>query len=270
LPVAAAADILRLSSGTISRSAGSAALRLLLINPNTTAAVTESCARVARAAAAPGTEIVPLTGTFGANIVNTRTENAIAAHALLTVLAENLEGCDGVLLAVSYDTALLAAREFAGVPVVGMTEAAIVTAQLLGTRFGLVVFGTPVVYRELVAAHGFADRFAGLRSIDMAATAAFTTPEAVNDRVVEAAIRLAEDDGAECVVLCGAAMAGMARRLQSRVPVPLVDGIACGVPLLEMLVRMGVPAPTAGSLAPPTGRATTGLSPALARRLMGG
>jgi allantoin racemase len=167
-------------------------------------------------------------------------------------------------------TALMAVREMTGLPTVGMTEAAIVTAQLLGTRFGLVVFGTPVVYRELVAAQGFADRFAGLRSIDMAATAAFTTPEAVNDRVVEAAIRLAEDDGAECVVLCGAAMAGMARRLQSRVPVPLVDGIACGVPLLEMLVRMGVPAPTAGSLAPPTGRATTGLSPALARRLMGG
>ncbi len=41
-----------------------------------------------------------------------------------------------MLLAVSYDTALLAAREMLRVPVVGMTEASMHAACLLGTRFG--------------------------------------------------------------------------------------------------------------------------------------
>ena len=245
-------------------------MRLLLINPNTTAAVTEACAAVARAAAAPGTEIVTATGAVGPRIINTRTENAIASHGILSLAAEYAPGCDGILLAVSYDTALMAVREMTGLPAVGMTEAAALTAHMLGARYGLVVFGTPQLYRELIAAHGLADRFAGLRSIAMDATAALNTPDAVNDRVVEAATRLAEEDGAECVVLCGAAMAGMATRLQPRAPVPLVDGIACGVPLLEMLVRLGPPPATRGSLVRPSGRGSTGLSPALAARLQGG
>jgi allantoin racemase len=242
-------------------------MRLLLANPNTTAAVTEACAAAARAAAAPGTEIVPITGAFGAAIVNSRTENAIAAHALLAALAEHAEGADAVLLAVSYDTALMAAREMLDIPVVGMTEAGMLAALLVGARFGLVTFGTAQVYRELVAERGLNDRFAGLRSIETSAAAVFSDASSVERRVVAAARALAEEDGAEAVVLCGAAMAGMGARLRDDVPVPLLDGVSCGVPLCEMLVRLKLRAPQVGSLARPRGRKTTGLGAALSRRL---
>jgi allantoin racemase len=245
-------------------------MRLLLVNPNMTAAVTESCARVARAVAAPGTEIVPVTGAFGAAIVNTRTENAVAAHALLTLLAKHAGDVDAVLLAVSYDTALMAARELMPVPVVGMTEAGMLTAHLVGSRFGLVVFGTPQLYREMVAERGLTARFAGLRSIDTAATQAYADPSGVQTAVAAAADALAREDGAECVVLCGAAMAGMADKLKSQVGVPLLDGIACGVPLCEMLAKLKLMKPVLGSLAAPRGRATQGLDPALAALLATG
>lgn len=242
-------------------------MRLLLVNPNMTAAVTESCASVARAVAAPGTEIVPVTGEFGAEIINTRSENAVAAHALLTLLAKHADRADAVLLAVSYDTAVMAARELLSVPVVGMTEAAMLTAHLVGSRFGLVVFGTPTVYRELVAERGLQARFAGLRSIETAATQVYANPSAVETAVVAAADALAREDGAECVVLCGAAMAGMAAKLKDRVGVPLLDGIACGVPLCEMLARLKLRPPALGSLKAPSGRTTRGLDPALAALL---
>jgi allantoin racemase len=244
-------------------------MRLLLVNPNTTPAVTAACAEVARKVAAPGTEIVPLTGEFGAKIINSRAENAIAQHALLTLLAKNAGGADAILLAVSYDTALAAARELLGIPVVGMTEAAMVSAMLLGGRFGLVVFGTPGIYRELVRERGFDARLAGIASVETAATEAFSRPQAVAERVVAAAKKLVEADGAEAVVLCGAAMAGMAETLKAEVPVPLLDGIAAGVPLCEMLVRLGTLAPRRGSLATPSGRETVGLDPALAALLRG-
>jgi len=242
-------------------------MRILLVNPNTTQAVTESCAREARAVAAPGTEIVPLTGEYGARIISSRAENAIAAHGMLTLLARHQAGADAVLLAVSYDTALPAAREMLSIPVVGMTEAALVTAHLVGARFGLVTFGTPTVYRELVEGHGFAARFAGLRSIDTAASAVYTNPQSVEERVIEAAVTLAKEDGAECVVLSGAAMAGFATRIKGSVPVPVLDGIACGVPLCEMLVRLQLKVPSLGSMVPPSGRETSGLDPALAALL---
>jgi allantoin racemase len=59
-------------------------------------------------------------------------------------------------------------------------------------------------------------------------------------------------------------MAGFARRIKDSIPVPTLDGIACGVPLCEMLVRLQLNAPRVGSMVPPAGRETRGLDPALA------
>ena len=68
-------------------------------------------------------------------------------------------------------------------------------------------------------------------------------------------------------MLAGAVLAGMNRVLQPRVPVPLLDGIACAVRLAEMLVSLGLPKPEAGSFAAPAGRETVGLSAPLAALL---
>lgn len=244
-------------------------MRLLVANPNTTPQVTELCANAARAVASPGTEIVPLTGRFGARIINSRTENAIAQHAMMELLAENAAGADAVLLAVSYDTGLLAARELLTVPVVGMTEASMLAACLLGTRFGLVTFGTPFIYHELVAQQGLTARLAGIRAIKASAVDAYSNPATVDALVAEAATALAEETGAEVAVLCGAAMAGMPGRIAARVPVPVLDGIAAGVGMCEMLVRLKTAKASIGSLAHPGARATVGLSPALEGLLKG-
>ena len=68
----------------------------------------------------------------------------------------------------------------------------------------------------------------------------------------------------------GAAMAGMPARIRDAVPVPVLDGIAAGVGLLEMLVRMKPAKARTGSLAHPGQRPTQGLSPALAALLAAG
>jgi allantoin racemase len=246
------------------------AMRLLVANPNTTPQVTELCARAARAVASPGTEIVPLTGRFGAQIINSRAENAIAAHAMLEMLAENAPGADAVLLAVSYDTGLLAAREVLSVPVVGMTEAGMLSACLLDTRFGLVTFGTPSVYHELVALYGLTERLAGIRSIVASPVDAYANPATVDALVADAASALVKETGAEVAVLCGAAMAGMPARIADRVPVPVLDGIAAGVGLCEMLVKLKAAKAKVGSLAHPGLRPTVGLAGPLETLLKGG
>src|SRR4051812_47582906 len=131
-------------------------MRLLVVNANTSESVTEAVAAEARRVAAPGTEILPVTGAFGARVITTRAENAVAEHALLDALARHQGAFDAVLIAVSYDTGLRAARELMPVPVVGMTEAALFAAAMLGGRFGLVTFGkgTLPLYRDTVELHG--------------------------------------------------------------------------------------------------------------------
>jgi allantoin racemase len=244
-------------------------MRILVLNANTTPFVTETAASEARRVASPGTEIVPATADFGAAIVGTRAEHAIAEHAAVVLAARHAPGCDAVVIAVSYDTALKSLREMLDVPVVGMTEAALTTACMLGGPIGLISFGKRVwpVYRELIAGYGLTDRIAGSRVSDN--TTAYTPGDttALDNELVATAHDLIEKDGAESIVVLGAVMAGAARRIEDRVPVPVLDGMRAAVPLAEALVRIGARKPTVGSYAAPSARQVSAIDPALARML---
>ena len=143
-------------------------MRLLLLNPNTSDFVTTTVLAQARLVARPDTDITAITGGFGARVITTRSEEAIAEHATLDALAHHAAGFDAVVLAVSYDTALWAAREMLDIPVVGITEAALLTACMLGTRTGVVMFGRRVLplYQDLATRHGLATRITGWRAIE--------------------------------------------------------------------------------------------------------
>jgi allantoin racemase len=246
-------------------------MRLLVVNANTSEIVTEKVAAQARASASPGTEIVAVTGRFGARVIGTRAEHAIGEHSTVALVAEHATGCDAVVIAVSYDTGLRAARELLSVPVVGMTEAGLLTACMLGGRIGIVTFGQRVrpLYDELVAGYGLASRVAGWRTLESTAAYQRGAHDALDEELVQAANDLVERDGAETVLLTGAVMAGVPHRLQARVPVPLIDGLDCAVRQAELLARLNKPKPVTGSYAAPAPRELIAVDAAIARALGG-
>lgn len=241
-------------------------MRLLLINSNTSDFVTGKVAAAAREVARPDTEIVPVTGRFGARVIATRTELAVAEHATIDLLAEHAPRADAVLIAVSYDVALWAAREMLAIPVVGITEAAMLTACMLGTRIGVIVFGSRVlpIYQERINSYGLASRVAGWRAIDNNAPYAAGDQSEADALTVAAVNDLVARDGAEVVVLTGAVMAGVPPRLQPQVTVPLLDGISCGVRLAEALAALKPAKARSGSLAPLPAREQVAVNPAIA------
>lgn len=243
-------------------------MRLLVANANTTQAITDACAEAARLAASPGTEIIPATPRFGPAVISSRAENIIAGHALLELLADHAGKVDAVLLAVSHDTALEGARQMMPCPVVGMTEAACLTACMLGGRFGIITFGGIEMYRELIARHGLDSRLADIVGVNATPPEAVADPDSVGNKVLAAAKALAAE-GANSVVLAGAALAGFDNRLQEASPVPLLDGMACGVRMAELLVGLRLPKVQAGSYAPLAGRSALGISDGLAALLRG-
>src|SRR5258708_5328007 len=91
-------------------------LRILLINPNTSATITDILAARMREIAGPGVTILPVTGRFGAPYIASRAAAAIAGHAALDALAEHGLDCDVVYLACFGDPGL-AARIQGSVPV---------------------------------------------------------------------------------------------------------------------------------------------------------
>ena len=240
-------------------------MRILLLNANTTAAVTEKIAAEARRVASPGTEVVAVTGTFGAPIIGSRAEMALAEHAALDLVANHGAGIDAVVIGVSFDVGLRALREVLDVPVVGMTEAACLVACTQGGRFGIVTYGprSAALFREIVAGYGLAGRLAGVDGIDASPADMLADPQALHAQIAASACGLIEREGAEVVILAGAVMAGLPPVIQSQVPCPLVEGIAAATGLAELLVRLAPAKAQTGSFSKPGARASEGLSPAL-------
>src|SRR3978361_81008 len=142
-------------------------MRILFANPNTTVAMTERIAAVARAAASPGTEIVAVTGQSGVPYIATRAEAVIGARVALELLAEHAGGCDAAVIAAFADPGIGGAPELLWIPVVGMAEAAMLTACMLGRRFSIVTFATALGpwYRECVDYNGLTGRLASIRCV---------------------------------------------------------------------------------------------------------
>jgi allantoin racemase len=242
-------------------------MKLLLVNGNTTQAITDRVVAEATRCAAPGTTITGVTARFGVSIVSTEAENEIAGHAVLDTLAVHVGDHDAAILAISFDTALLGAQQIVAIPVIGMTEASLLTACLLGRRFGLISFGqsSRSMYLDLVQRAGLWQRMAGLETIDLANSSSYLHEGGQDAAVIEASGRLIAA-GADTIVVAGAAVAGIAHRLRARLSAPLLDGIACAVGQAETLVRLGLSQRAA--IAPLAGvSAAIGINPALSQRL---
>ena len=244
-------------------------MRLLLINPNTSPGVTETVARAARAVLPAGVEVVPVTGRFGARYIASRAAVAIAGHAALDALAAHVDGCDAVLLACFGDPGLLALKELSPVPVVGMAEASCHLACTIGQRFAIVTGGErwPAMLEEFVAAQGLASRLACIRALAPTGDVLTRDLEAGIAQLAEACRLAVEADGAEVVILGGAALAGLAGRVGETVDVPVICSLAAGMQLTLAAAALQPKKAVSGSLARPPAIESVGLSEALAERL---
>jgi allantoin racemase len=152
------------------------------------------------------------------------------------------------------------------VPVVGMTEAACLVACTLGGPFGIVTYGarSAAILREIVAGYGLASRLAGVHGLDASPADMLKDPDGLQAQIAGAACDLARRNNAEAVILAGAVMAGLPPLLQPQVPCPLVEGIACGIGVAELLARLAPVKAQSGSFAAIGERASDGLGPELA------
>ena len=247
-------------------------MKLLLINPNITEAMTDSMAAEARRFASPGTEIVAITAAFGTQYVENRVEAAIASHAVLDALAKHASGCDAAIVCAFGDPGLAAAREFADIPIVGIEESAILTAWMLGRRYSIICL-TPRLrtwYIECAQEHGLAGRLASVRALDAPIADITRAKEQFRDRLIEHCIRAIEEDAAEVIIFGGGPIAGLAREVHDDIPVPTLDGVSCAVRMAEALVGLHPRKPTRGSFARPAPKPAQGLAPELMQRITRG
>ena len=241
-------------------------MRLLLLNPNTSVSITALLMAAASPAAASGTEIVAMTASRGVPYISSRAEAAVGAVEVLEMLAEHHAGYDAAIIAAFADPGLGAARELFPIPVVGLAEAGMLTACMLGARFGVVTFNQSLEgwYQECIAWHGLSGRCAGVFAVPGGFEAIETVQSEKSEALVALSVRAASS-GADVVVLAGAPLSGLAALVRDRIPVPVVDCAVAAVKQAEALVALGLKKAEAGTFRRPGAKPVLGMDTALRR-----
>lgn len=211
--------------------ASTAARRLLLINPNTSQAISASLLPAVQRCVAPDVRVDVVTATIGAPYISDERSYAVAGHAALSAWADDRRLAagrpDGVVIACFGDPGLFALREAADCPVTGLAEAAVAEAALHGD-FAIVTGGLawkPMLERLLPAlAHG--DRVRAIETVELTGAQLHAEPQAAEALLLERCRRLLRQSAVDCIIIGGAGLAGMAARLQAFLPVPLIDSVA--------------------------------------------
>jgi Asp/Glu/hydantoin racemase len=240
-------------------------VKILFINPNISDSVSELIRAEAQRSAPSGTEIEVLTAPFGGAYIETRFEALIGAYAAAQLAAEHHTRFDAVVVAAFGDPGLTGLREALPIPVTGLTEAALASAHLLGHRISIIAISQRIQawYREVVESYGFGSRLASIRALDRPLSSIGGVQDEHAQALMTLAERAVDEDGADVIVLAGAPLAGLARSLRGRLPVPVVDGVSSAVRHAESLVALQPGRATRGSFAPPPEKPHRGLPPAI-------
>ena len=241
-------------------------MRILLLNPNTTSEVTDLLHAAGSRAASPGTELVAVTARRGVPYIATRAEAQIGGVMALEMLAEAGTGFDAAIIAAFGDPGLFGARELFSFPVIGLAEAAMLTACMVGRKFSIVTFSPTLApwYDECVVMHGLEARCAGIRALDEEFQSISNVQAEKEDALVRLANLAVERDHADVVIFSGAPLAGLAEKVKNRISVPVIDPISAAVRQAETLAVLKPRKAVAGTFRRPRPKPTTGLAEPLA------
>ncbi|MFH5774574.1 aspartate/glutamate racemase family protein [Paracoccus sp. NGMCC 1.201697] len=226
-------------------------MRILVLNPNTTASMTEKIGAAARRIASAGTEIIAANPTSGPPSIEGFYDEAMCLPGLLQVIRDTPD-VDAVVIACFDDTGLDAARCLTDKPVIGIGEAAYHMASMIANKFSVVTTlarSVPALEHNLHR-YGLAARCARVRSSEVAVLELEDPGSNAYARITDEIGRAVAEDRAEAIVLGCAGMTDLTERLSAEHGLPVLDGVVCAVSLCEAMVRLRLRTSRLGGYAP--------------------
>jgi allantoin racemase len=148
-------------------------MKILVLNPNTSRAVTDRIAGVVQRIARPDTEAVVALILHGPEVLESYYDESLATPHILQAVKEAADqGFDAVIIAAFCDPGLEAIREVSSIPIYALEETSFAVALLLGNKFGIL---TEKKHKVSVKAQhvrkcGLESRFASVRPLNMGVT----------------------------------------------------------------------------------------------------
>jgi allantoin racemase len=228
-------------------------VQILIVNPNTTASMTEKIAIAARTVARPDTHITATNPSEGPASIQGFHDAAMCVPGLLAEIARHPEA-EAIVIACFDDTGLDAARCQVDVPVIGIGEAAFHAASFLSCKFSVITtLGRSVPGIEAnLKRYGLDARCAKVRATEVPVLELERNDPATLARIKTEIARALEEDGAEAIVLGCAGMADLMSRLSNEFKVPVIDGVACATTFAEALIATGLKTSKIGGYISPT------------------
>lgn len=192
------------------------------------------------AAKRPGTEIVVKSVRKGPASIESKYDEEIAAPWILEeVVNAEKQGYDAVIIDCMGDPSLYAAREIATIPVIGPCEASMAIASTISHKFSVVTVLTNIVrlFDEMVKVYGFESKFVSTRSVEVPVLDLEKKREEVEEALASES-KKALEEGADTIILGCTGMVGMAKALQKKLGVPVIDPAVASLKLAEILVDM--------------------------------
>lgn len=217
------------------------ARRIVVINPNSTEAVTQGIDRaVAPLRFADGPAIDCLTLAEGPPGIETQRHVDGVVDPLCALIAREDNTADAFVVACFSDPGLHSARESTKRPVFGISESAMTTALTLGERFAIIAILPASLnrHRRYIRQLGLESRFAGELPVGFGVTA-LSDEAAVSGRMHEVGGELVREYGADVLILGCAGMAHYRDPLEDDLGVPVIDPSQAAVATALAAVRLG-------------------------------
>src|SRR5918993_138787 len=214
--------------------------RILVINPNSTEAVTRGIDEACAPLRIPGgPEIECATLKDGPPGIETQQHVDGAVAPLLNLVSKNEKQYAAFVIACYSDPGLHSVREATKKPVLGISECGILTALTLGHKFGVIAILQKSIPRHLryVGAMGVTERFAGELPVGIPVVE-LSNQEKTFGRMVAVGKELRERHGADVVVMGCAGMARYRKPLQDEIGIPVVEPTQAAVAMAIGRVRL--------------------------------
>jgi allantoin racemase len=229
-------------------------MKIFVINPNTSESMTDHIREALESVKRSDTELTVTCPSKGPDTIESAYDEAYAVPPTLELVKKaNAEGYDAVILACFSDPGLEAAKEISAIPVVGIEEATLHMAAMLGAKFSIM---TPRKQRiaskcEHVHMRGLTHFLASVRSLDLSVAETDSDPAKTKRRLMETAKTAVETDGAEVIIMGCAGMAGYAAEIEQALNIKVLDPAAVALKTAEAMADLGLSHSKVGLFAAP-------------------
>lgn len=182
-------------------------------------------------------EVVCLPTPGAPKFIETYEDSSQASPGMTRLLRENEEAFDGFVIACHSDPNLDVMKEITTKPVVGIGEASMKIASLLGHNFSVISDSIHSIpnKEDLARKYNLDKALASVRAPQDKKNT--DSDEAIYTEVARKAV---EKDGAEVLILGCAGLTGLDKPIQNNVGAPVLDGIICALIIVSGLIQYGI------------------------------